>query len=184
MEGLSDRCKTYLVNNVLNTRDKVHLMTVLNTDAKAFSHFLTYNKFKNTKPTIREWAEEWFWSLDYRPNTSNYYIDCHHSGPYYLWEIEERVEKVWEIEERVEKELKIIYVRIEKGMCYAQIGPFEIGLEPEEIRLEIEVPVEIKPEDTIPNINSVDDYMNIVAPHCEALLELLLKIHNNNKITH
>lgn len=113
----------YLVNSVLNTRDKVHLMTLINADSKTFSHFLTYNKLKNTKPTIREWAEEWFWSLDHRPNTSDYYVDCHHSGPYYLWEIEERVKK----------ELKSIYVRIENRVCYARIGRFEIGLEPEEI---------------------------------------------------
>jgi hypothetical protein len=122
---------------------------------------------------MREWAEEWFVFFDHNPDTLSYYVDCHRSGPFYFWEIEERIKE----------ELKSIYVRIENGVCYAQIGPFEIGLEPEEIRLEIEVPDEIKPDNMIPNINSVDDYMTIVAPHCEALLELLLKIHNN-KITH
>jgi hypothetical protein len=127
---------------------------------------------------MRYWSEIWFDNLNKESNVLGYYVDCHRFDLCYFWTID------FYKNQDTEEELKNIFIRIdpEKGMCYTITGPFIINSEPKEIQFEIEIPFEIKPEYIIPNINSVDDYMNIVAPHCEALLEFLLKIHNN-KIT-
>jgi hypothetical protein len=172
MEGLSDKCKKHLVNSVLNTRDKVHLMTLINTDAKTFSHFSTYRRLKGTEATLTEWAVLWFKKLDHKPNTLGYCVDW--------WSFAFTSSCSWALSvyEGIEEVLTKYYVRIDinKRECYMKTIAIE-----QEIQLNIEVPVEIKPENTVPIINSVDDYFNIVAPHCEAILELLLKIHNNKR---
>lgn len=179
METLSDVCKRHLLNTVITTRDKIKLLIDLELDTKIWAHYESY-KFPIETDQQKEWTMEKYWSIwSVRLKQNSNPL------PYECYQVFGRVNKEYScwgfFNTGVYDIYKNIYLVFTKDGCYRLIPPKYLNEDDQMVKLNFEISEDIKPMEMIPIIKNLDDYMNIVAPHCEGLLDLFLTVYENEK---
>lgn len=156
MKGLSELCVTTLLDKYVTVRDKMKLLDVVEQDPFVCAHYKAYSEphvENRLSWTMQDYFFTWIECLSMF-NQFPYAVDCTHISETEAWHVVTK------------KDGNLVGVRVHTvnykwGLPGGREG---ILTDP------------IKPPDFCPHIANVDQYMDIVAPHCEALLELFIQL--------